>query len=123
MVYSTPEDYMYNLEVASSSEAKRIWKKNIKEEWNYKCAYCNSEENLTLDHIIPQSKGGLDVTQNVVCCCHSCNHSKGHTPWQKWYEEQEFFTQERKNDIIQWMNTNNKTEYVVYRPNINNIKF
>jgi hypothetical protein len=63
----SPQDYLFNLQTTSSSEAKRLWRKQIKESWNHKCAYCDSEENLTLDHIIPQCKGGLDITRNVVC--------------------------------------------------------
>src|SRR5210317_1986733 len=65
----SPEEYLFNLHTTSHSEAKRLWRKQIKESWNHKCAYCGSEEDLTLDHVIPQSKGGLDITRNVVCCC------------------------------------------------------
>lgn len=81
-----------------------MWRQNIKEEWGHKCAYCGEEENLTIDHIIPQSKGGLDTTKNVVCCCKSCNHDKGHTHWEDWYYRQNFFTVERRNAILSWMN-------------------
>jgi 5-methylcytosine-specific restriction endonuclease McrA len=42
----------------------------------YKCLYCNSTENLTLDHIIPQSRGGDDSWENLVTCCGSCNVKK-----------------------------------------------
>jgi len=74
----SPSEYLFNLRTTSSSEAKRLWRKEIKEKWENQCAYCGSKENLTIDHIIPQSKGGTDFTKNVVCCCHSCNQSKGH---------------------------------------------
>lgn len=92
-----------------------MWRKNIKEEWGHKCAYCGSEENLTIDHIVPQSKGGLDTTNNVVCCCKSCNHDKGHTPWEEWYFSQDFFTVERKNAIVSWMNENKVKNLHTYR--------
>ena len=39
------------------------------------CAYCGETSN-TIDHIIPKSKGGADVSENVVDCCKSCNSSK-----------------------------------------------
>ena len=43
------------------------------------CAYCGktfSELRLTRDHIVPTSRGGLDIWQNVVCSCEACNHKK-----------------------------------------------
>lgn len=42
-----------------------------------KCSYCNSKENLTIDHIIPSSRGGGNDFLNLVCCCISCNTKKG----------------------------------------------
>jgi CRISPR/Cas system Type II protein with McrA/HNH and RuvC-like nuclease domain len=119
MVYSIPDEYLFNLEVASSSEAKRLWKKSIKEEWNGKCAYCNSDQDLTIDHIIPQSKGGKDVKTNVVCACKTCNLTKGYNHWEDWFMQQEFFTIERRNDIIKWMKEDEPASYVVYRPRKN----
>jgi len=41
-----------------------------------KCAYCGQENELTLDHIIPVSKGGLDVIENFELICKECNSSK-----------------------------------------------
>jgi CRISPR/Cas system Type II protein with McrA/HNH and RuvC-like nuclease domain len=111
----SPNEYLFHLYTTSSGEAKRMWRQNIKEEWNHKCAYCESEENLTIDHIVPQSKGGLDTTKNVVCCCKSCNHDKGHTPWEDWYHHQNFFTVERKNAIVSWMNENKVKNLYTYR--------
>ncbi len=81
----SPKEYLFNLYTTSSGEAKRMWKKHIKEQWNHQCAYCGSGENLTIDHIVPQSKGGMDFTKNVVCCCHSCNQDKGYEHWKLWY--------------------------------------
>lgn len=120
MVYNSPDEYLYNLEVSTSSEAKRLWKKSIKKEWNEKCAYCNSEEDLTIDHIIPQSKGGKNTKNNVVCACKSCNLQKGYTHWEDWFKSQEFFTVERMSDILEWMKEDNSSPYVVYRPRRNN---
>jgi hypothetical protein len=39
------------------------------------CAYCGKYAD-TVDHIIPRSKGGADVAENIVPCCKSCNSSK-----------------------------------------------
>lgn len=44
---------------------------------DYKCKYCDSPNNLTLDHIIPISKGGTNTSNNLNTCCESCNQAKG----------------------------------------------
>lgn len=53
---------------------------DILEEHNYMCAYCGIEfncENLpTKDHIIPISKGGHNIKENIVPACKSCNCKK-----------------------------------------------
>ena len=45
------------------------------------CAYCgeyfSNPNTLSRDHIIPKSKGGLDIWTNVVTACKSCNARKG----------------------------------------------
>jgi hypothetical protein len=115
------KDYLFNLETTSKADAKRLWRKNIKEQWENKCAYCESEENITLDHIIPQCKGGLDVKTNVLSCCDSCNQSKGHIPWEQWFSSQDFFTDEKMNAIIEWIKEYDSTSYMVYRPRTNNV--
>ncbi len=97
-----------------------MWRKSIKEQWEYKCAYCESEDNITLDHIIPQCKGGLDIKTNVISCCHSCNQSKGHTPWEDWYSSQEFFCEQKYKKIKEWVKVEKPTELFAYRPRKNN---
>jgi CRISPR/Cas system Type II protein with McrA/HNH and RuvC-like nuclease domain len=49
-----------------------------------RCVYCGLDgtkfENwrqLTLDHIIPEAKGGEDVLENLAVCCRRCNDNKG----------------------------------------------
>lgn len=42
----------------------------------YSCQYCGSTRSLTIDHVIPKSKGGLDVWENVALCCENCNTKK-----------------------------------------------
>jgi len=116
------KDYLFNLETTSKAEAKRMWRKNIREQWEHKCAYCESEESITMDHIIPQCKGGLDVKTNVIACCHSCNQSKGHTPWEDWYSSQEFFSKERYEKIKQWMKPDPPTNLFTYGKRKNTVK-
>jgi 5-methylcytosine-specific restriction endonuclease McrA len=40
------------------------------------CVYCGSKENLTVDHVIPRSRGGKTTWDNVVTACHPCNNKK-----------------------------------------------
>jgi hypothetical protein len=115
------KDYLFNLQTTSKAEAKRLWRKNIKEQWENKCAYCESEENITLDHVIPQCKCGLDIKTNVVACCHSCNQSKSHTPWEEWYFNQDFFSHENYEKIKNWMKPEAPSNLYVYRPRRNNL--
>lgn len=41
------------------------------------CQYCGSKRHLTLDHVIPRSKGGKTNWTNLVAACHRCNVNKG----------------------------------------------
>ena len=117
---SSPQAYVFNLETTSSAEAKRLWRKKIKEAWDHKCAYCGSDKELTIDHITPRSKGGTDVTKNVVCACHDCNQDKAHTPMEDWYLSQEFFNTARYDRINEWIKPDPPENLFTYRPRRNN---
>jgi 5-methylcytosine-specific restriction endonuclease McrA len=43
----------------------------------HKCQYCGSTRELTIDHIIPRSRGGEDTWENLVVACMPCNMRKG----------------------------------------------
>ena len=44
----------------------------------YKCQYCRrGDVTLTIDHIVPKSKGGDDSWENLVAACLPCNNKKG----------------------------------------------
>lgn len=42
----------------------------------HKCQYCGCTKNLTIDHIIPRSRGGEDTWENLVVACMPCNTRK-----------------------------------------------
>jgi len=42
-----------------------------------KCMYCGTHKNLTVDHIIPKSRGGKLSWENCVTSCKECNNRKG----------------------------------------------
>lgn len=50
-----------------------------------RCEYCESIENLSWDHMIPRIKDGLDMIENLVLACRSCNSSKGSKGIYEWY--------------------------------------
>jgi 5-methylcytosine-specific restriction endonuclease McrA len=53
-------------------------KKNILVRDGFRCAYCGEKsQKLTIDHIIPRSRGGRDSFENCVAACRSCNRRKG----------------------------------------------
>jgi len=54
----------------------RVNRKRIYERDHNKCGYCSSTWNLTIDHIIPKSRGGDNSWSNLVTCCYSCNLRK-----------------------------------------------
>ena len=46
----------------------------------FHCQYCQrhfSADHLTVDHVIPKSRGGAMRWKNGVAACHKCNLSKG----------------------------------------------
>ena len=42
-----------------------------------KCVYCESKMDLTLDHVVPKSRGGKTTWGNLVTACKRCNSKKG----------------------------------------------
>lgn len=66
-----------------SSNPERHWKvppvsrREVLRRDGYSCQYCGSGKRLTLDHVIPRSKGGQHTWNNVVAACERCNGRKG----------------------------------------------
>ena len=53
-------------------------KKNVLIRDRFKCAYCGARrEKLSIDHIIPKSRGGKMTFENCVAACRPCNLKKG----------------------------------------------
>jgi CRISPR/Cas system Type II protein with McrA/HNH and RuvC-like nuclease domain len=51
---------------------KRIFKRD-----KSTCQYCGSKKHLTIDHVMPRSRGGENTWANLVTCCSRCNVYKG----------------------------------------------
>jgi 5-methylcytosine-specific restriction endonuclease McrA len=43
----------------------------------WECQYCGSRSTLTVDHVVPRSKGGSSTWENIVASCAPCNRRKG----------------------------------------------
>lgn len=54
-----------------------LTRQNIFKRDGHSCQYCGSEKDLTLDHLIPRSKGGKSSWNNLVTACKRCNTRKG----------------------------------------------
>ena len=49
----------------------------IYERDEHTCQYCGSKKHLSIDHVIPRSRGGIDCWENVITACLDCNIRKG----------------------------------------------
>ncbi len=61
-------------------QTRALSRKNILLRDRNTCQYCGvvlPSNELTLDHVIPRSRGGNSTWENLVACCHSCNRRKG----------------------------------------------
>lgn len=56
--------------------AIKVNRKRVMKRDGYECGYCGSKKNLTIDHIIPRSKGGNNSWTNLITCCNRCNNLK-----------------------------------------------
>ena len=52
-------------------------RQNIYKRDGFRCAYCSSRKDLTLDHLVPKSQGGPDSWYNLITACQKCNTLKG----------------------------------------------
>lgn len=53
-----------------------LTRQNVFRRDGHKCGYCESKIDLTIDHIIPKSRGGENTWKNLVTCCRKCNNKK-----------------------------------------------
>jgi 5-methylcytosine-specific restriction endonuclease McrA len=59
----------------------RFSRENVYLRDGYECQYCGTRmgpRDLTLDHVMPRSRGGTTSWRNVVAACGPCNRRKGH---------------------------------------------
>lgn len=57
---------------------RRITRKAVLARDGWVCQYCGTDKpGLTVDHVIPRSRGGESVWENIVAACAACNRRKG----------------------------------------------
>lgn len=55
----------------------RLSRRNVFKRDGHMCAYCGRKTyDLTLDHVVPRSRGGSNTWDNLVSACQTCNHKK-----------------------------------------------
>lgn len=79
----------------------RRWRQSLHHATDQRCIYCG-ERSESIDHVHPQSRGGLSVTANCVPACLACNGAKGDVDAFEWYRRQPFYDPRRAMAIRAW---------------------
>lgn len=74
------KNYRYLKRANGTGVTTQQWE-DIVRKYNYRCAYCGRKCYLTVDHVIPVSKGGEHSPCNIVPACVECNSKKGVKLW------------------------------------------
>lgn len=81
-----------------NSAAVQISGKQIKRRFSQfgdVCAYCGCTDDLQIEHVMPISKGGAHVIENIVPACRECNAAKRDHDVEQWFRAQPFFSEVR----------------------------
>ncbi|MHB1537638.1 MAG: HNH endonuclease [Solirubrobacteraceae bacterium] len=63
--------------VPRDAHRRKITRRAVFARDGWTCQYCGSRSTLTVDHVIPRSKGGGSDWENIVASCAPCNRRKG----------------------------------------------
>jgi 5-methylcytosine-specific restriction endonuclease McrA len=64
--------------IPRDAHRRKITRRAVFARDRWTCQYCGHERgNLTVDHVIPRSRGGRSVWENIVASCAPCNRRKG----------------------------------------------
>jgi 5-methylcytosine-specific restriction endonuclease McrA len=78
IIYQFPSVIRLHYLVKKPRPVVKLTRREIFLRDNYTCQYCNIQtRDLTLDHVVPKSRGGAHTWENLVSACRSCNHRKG----------------------------------------------
>jgi 5-methylcytosine-specific restriction endonuclease McrA len=62
------------------------WKRRLAKGVCYYCGSRTPPKELTMDHVVPISRGGKSTKGNLVPCCKDCNNKKKHLLPMEWDE-------------------------------------
>jgi len=66
------------VKIPRDAHRRKITRRAVFARDRWTCQYCGHERgHLTVDHVIPRSKGGSSTWDNIVTCCAPCNRRKG----------------------------------------------
>ena len=63
--------------IPRDSHKRKITRRAVFARDGWQCQYCGARTSLTVDHVIPRSKGGGSEWENIVASCAPCNRRKG----------------------------------------------
>jgi 5-methylcytosine-specific restriction endonuclease McrA len=63
--------------IPRDTHRRKITRRAVFARDNWTCQYCGSRTSLTVDHVVPRSKGGGSSWENIVASCAPCNRRKG----------------------------------------------
>ncbi|MCZ2356837.1 MAG: HNH endonuclease [Bacteroidia bacterium] len=75
-VFPFPSIIRLNAYITIPYRKVSLSRNNIFRRDSFKCCYCYSTQDLTVDHLIPRSLGGGDSWENLVTACQKCNAKK-----------------------------------------------
>lgn len=59
------------------ADRRRVSRRAVLARDRHRCQYCGSRSHLTIDHVVPRSRGGDSTWENIVTSCAPCNSRKG----------------------------------------------
>jgi 5-methylcytosine-specific restriction endonuclease McrA len=63
--------------IPRDTHRRKITRRAVFARDDWTCQYCGSRTQLTVDHVVPRSKGGASTWDNIVASCAPCNRRKG----------------------------------------------
>lgn len=75
--FPMPSVIRLNRYVNAPYKGVNLTRQNIFKRDNFECQFCGTKKDLTLDHVVPSSRGGAHSWLNLVTACKRCNAKKG----------------------------------------------
>jgi 5-methylcytosine-specific restriction endonuclease McrA len=88
------DDHKRERHRARTLRESQWWKRRLAKGACHYCGRLFAPKDLTMDHIVPISRGGQSTRGNVVPCCKECNNTKKQLLPMEWKEYLEQFNQQ-----------------------------